>query len=387
MTVNGGQHALSLYICLSSEQWEPNGDRKLSNLIESVLSRSQRESLKINKFIFHIIDPSIVENDEGVVYLDEIELSHNQKNFFLDRLRDIAEGTQYIFNENTPFLKEKCFEMQNNDCDFIKTSRSITADFANRHSGSMSAGIFAVALVEYLKSANDWQKLVLLLKIDKSASFSYSYHEKEDGKRVASLHEVENALVESKAAIQKSAVIDISNSFLWNVLAFDRVHRPYLADYYKAFLGVIERQQDSFLTKKVHATVRDWASRLKLSQMPKGEDMHSYIGRSFNYLSDHDIFDTDAFLNTVVRDKNANNKAILIDSLRKELEARGFAGQSFTPKPNSLPARLRRQIYETAEGLIISFQGSKEANGLKEESLRNGKKLVTIETASLIPKN
>ena len=198
--------------------------------------------------------------------------------------------------------------------------------------------------------------------------------------------EVENALSDDKSSIQKSAVVDVSDAFTWDALAYDRVANPYLADYYKAFLGVTELHPDSELTRLAHATVRKWARQLKADDMPEGQDAFDYIGRSLNYLTDHDLFNTDAFLDTVVRDENPDNKARLIAALRSELEASGVAGQQFTPKPGSLPNRIKRQIYQTAEGVTIMFEGDKDTHGLRTETLYDGRERVTIETQKLTQK-
>lgn len=354
--------------------------------LEGVLTLEQRSSLEISEFIFHIIDPDNIENDEGVIYLDGVALQNKQKKFFLDRLRDIAEGTQYVFKEDAVNLKEKCEEIIADGADFVKLSRQITADFAGRHEGQMSAGVFVVAVVRYLERAHSWRKLVLLLKMDKGSSFSYSYQTDQHGKRTASMSEVENALNENKSAIQKSAVIDVSDCFAWDALAFDRATKPYLADYYKAFLGVTERQQDAVLTKLTHTAVKKWARQLTVEDMPAGEDAYSYVGRSLAYLEGHDTFDTDNFIDTVVRDENRENKARLMDSLRAVLVESGVSGQSFVPRPGSLPSRFRKQIYVTAEGVTISFEGDKDAHGLKTEKMQNGGERVTIETQKLTQK-
>lgn len=78
--------------------------------IESVLGQVQRDSLEIVDFIFHIIDPEVAEEDR-VIFLDEVQLQEKQKHFFLDRLRDVAEGTQYVFKADAVHLKEKCEQL------------------------------------------------------------------------------------------------------------------------------------------------------------------------------------------------------------------------------------------------------------------------------------
>lgn len=66
--------------------------------IESVLTKAHRESLEIVDFIFHIISQE--DSEEKVIYIDGVELQPSQEKFFLDRLREIASGTQYIFKSD-----------------------------------------------------------------------------------------------------------------------------------------------------------------------------------------------------------------------------------------------------------------------------------------------
>lgn len=352
--------------------------------LDGVLNQAQRESLEIVDFIFHIIVPDADEEEE-VVFLDEVQLEAKQKAFFLDRLREIAEGTQYVFKQDAVNLKEKCEQLTGEPGRFIELSRQVTADFAGRHQGRMSAGVFIVSVVKYLHSAHNWQQLVFLVKMDKQPTFTYSYEER-DGRRVAVVAEVPNSLNENKNAVQKSALIDASGQFAWDVLAFDRVKKPGLSDYYRGFLGVTERHQESVLTRAAHAGVRKWAKKVPLEKLPPGEDLNTFLGRSLNYLNDHDTFDTDDYLNAVVRDENADRKAELIQSLRDTLAEAGVAGQQFRPQPGSLRDSERKQVYKTLEGVTISFEGTQEAVGMKIEQLGTGRARITIETNRLDPK-
>lgn len=235
--------------------------------LESVLGQAQRDTLKIHNLIFHIIDPDIPDDDH-VVYLDEVRLQEKQKAFFLDRLRDIAEGTQYVFLPNAVHLKDKCEQLLDDGNDFNELSRQITQDFAGRHLEQMSAGVFVIAVVKFLAAAHEERKLVLLVKMDKRPSFSYKY-ETINGRTVAVMEEVENALSETKAAVQKSAVIDVTDHFAWDVLAYDRVKKPLLSDYFKNFLGVTSRHQESDLLASRMQPSRSGRNILQWKRCPR----------------------------------------------------------------------------------------------------------------------
>lgn len=342
----------------------------MATLIESGLTQAQKDSLDLVQFIFHIIDPDATDEMERVVYLDEVMLQEKQKEFFLDRLRDIAEGTQYVFKEDAVFLREKSAALLNDPEQFNQISRQLTEDFASRHDGQMAAGVFVVAIVSYLVSAGRPSQLLLMVKMDKRPTFSYT-HNTVDGKRIARMTDIPNALNETKQAIQKSAVVDVSDNFAWDVLAYDRVQK-HLSTYFRGFLGVIERQVDSALTRDTFAIVKKWANSLSPEAIPENEDALGYRGRALNYLRDHDEFDTDEFINAVVRDEDAERKSILSAQLREALVEKGIAGQRFTPRPESLQRKERKQIYQTDEGVTIVFEGAKEAAGLSIESGPDG---------------
>jgi hypothetical protein len=347
--------------------------------LETGLTTAQRESLRIVDFIFHIIEPDL---EEKVIFLDEVQLQAKQKAFFLARLKDISEGTQYVFKEDALDLKNKCETIIDDPQQFVRISRQITENFAGRHEGQMSVGVFVIATVEYVLSPNVLKKLILLVKMDKVPSFSYKYEEV-NGRKVAIVTEIENALNETKSAIQKSAVVDVTDSFVWDVLAFDRVKKPFLGDYYKSFLGVKEREVDSELTRKAFAAVKSWARRLTVDQMPVDEDSTGYIGRALNYMIDRDAFETAEFLDAVVRDEDRERKISLQQTLREKLVEVGVADQRFVPRHDSIPSRQKKTVYETQEGVMISFQGDRAAAGLTVEMLEGNRRRITIITDQL----
>ncbi len=352
----------------------------MAQAIESTLTEEQKNSLQIKEFVFHIIDPNISEEDH-ILPIDEVQLHEKQKIFFLDRLKEILTGTQYIFKADAGLLKQKCIELTAYPKKINEISRTLASDFTGRHKGSMSIGIFVVAQVQFLAKANTWKKLILLLKMDQSESFSYKRVEI-NGKFVAVLNENENSLSRDKNSIQKSAVIDADNYFAWDVLAYDRVQKPRLGDYFKAFLGVQERLQEAVLTRTALSTVKQWVKSIPQEDLPEGEDSASFSGRAFDYLKNNINFDSDSFIETVVRDENKDRRDKLKDQLKAKLTETGVYGQTFVPKPESLKRKETLSKMITKEGVSVIFQGSREAVGIDVVKLKNGKTRITIETSS-----
>lgn len=351
--------------------------------LEGGLKQDHLNSLEIEKFIFHIVNPDAPNEEEQVIYMDDVELQPNQRSFFLDRLKEIAEGTQYIFREDIPNIKESC---EKSEIDFEDFSRSITAEFSRQHSGRMSGGLFVVSRVKYLVNTNTYRKLIFLVKMDNQPSITYEYKEV-DGRKIAKVTDIKNALNESKKAVQKSALIDVGNVFLWDVLAFDRVYKPTLAGFFRKFLGVKERNTNTQLTQTAFSAVKEWANSIPKNELPEDEDTATYTQRALNFLCDNDIFDTENFINTIVRDEeNPERKAAFSKKLKEKLNDKGVAGQSFTPQPNAIKPKDKKHTYITSEGVTITFEGSHEAVGFKIESTKKGKRII-IETDDVNVKN
>jgi hypothetical protein len=101
---------------------------------ESALTKLQRESIEINKFIFHIIS----KDEDKPIYLDEILLTDEQKKFFQDRISEVAEGTQFGFKDKENNSLTKLCKNLHIDTLFVENSKIITNDFKKFHSGNMA---------------------------------------------------------------------------------------------------------------------------------------------------------------------------------------------------------------------------------------------------------
>lgn len=348
---------------------------------ESVLSRSQLDSLVIEQFIFHVILPE--RRDNPVEPLDEVILTDSQRNFFTDRLREAAYGTQFVFRDDATHLRDNCQQLLANPTDFVPVSRRLAEDFAGRHRGNMSPGVFVISIAQTLHTENHAVRLVFLAKLDHKLVFRYFLEEGNGGTR-ARMEEITNTLVEDKSAMQKSALVDVSETFLWSALSWERQGKPDgdLTDYFRGFLGVRMRETASELTRRTVSTVKQWAVSVPQADLTPGEDAQSIRLRAVQYMKDRDTFDTDEFVNTVVRDEDEARKSRLCASLRDSLISVGIAGQTFRPQHNSLPKKAQRVVYETVEGVKIELTRPKEDCGVAIEQRNNGA-TITIRTTRL----
>jgi hypothetical protein len=314
---------------------------------ESVLTQPQKDSIQIKKFIFHII----IESELNPVFLDEIELTPSQLDFFRQRFIDAAEGTQFEFNDKTTsdvFIR--CEKIVNDPDQFHEMSKFLTASFKTHHKKkTTSDGVFITSLV----SIEDKADIIFLLKIDNKKVYEY----KKLGEKYI-MEEIKNTFSEDKKAIQKIAIVDVGNYFVWDVLASDRYPTPGKAirDFFANFLAVHERETPSVLTSKTISAIRKWAVANKAELDPEQETA-TYKNRCVEYLKNTPKVKFNDLINRVVSDQDNNRKSRLKKSLKSYLEEQGLYGQSFKPSQGFINKTETKHIRKTAEGIKIEWEG------------------------------
>ena len=246
---------------------------------ESVLSISDKEAIKIEKLIFHII----ISEDAQPIFLEELVINAEQQNFFKNRLADAAQGRQYIFTSDDPLIKNLTKKIiLASDSEFLNISKEIANSFHIAHRGkSTNNGVFIISIASIKK-----RKLLFLIKLDHKKIYEYVLQ----GNK-ALLKEVKNTFSEDKSAIQKVALIDIDSDVVWDVLVFDRSKPGGITDFFARFLSVLPRETERDLTIKLQSAARKWASENKKNIDPDQEPSY-YKNRARNYLMNTDLFDT-----------------------------------------------------------------------------------------------
>lgn len=338
---------------------------------ESVLSIAEKEAITIDKLIFHII----ITDNVTPTYLDEIEITEEQKKFFKERLADAAQGRQYIFTSDTPKIKQLADEIMTADNDrFVEISKEITESFQQTHRGNTNDGVFIISVA----SINN-RKLLFLVKLDHKKVYEY----KLKGSK-ALLEEVKNTFIEDKSAIQKVALIDTNSSVLWDVLVFDRSKTGSITEYFAKFLSVLPRETESDLTKKYQSAARTWASQNKTLIDPNQEPS-MYKNRARDYLMNTDNVDSERYIDAVIIDDNEERRNVLKDSFRDYLVTNGLYGQQFSPNKNAITPKERKNIRQTAEGVKIEWMGDPHDNNvsISNEPDQNGNYTVLITSSRI----
>ncbi len=176
------------------------------------------------------------------------------------------------------------------------------------------------------------------------------------------MEEIKNTLVEDRKAIQKVALIDVSNHYAWDVLAFDRTEPGGITVYFKEFLQVVEREDAFKLTEKAISSTRLWAVNNK-DIIDPDQDISSYKSRAIDYLNTNEIFNSDVFIESVIYDEDFNRKRKLKKSFKDFLTEQGLYGQTFHPSKAAISKKAKKNIRFTSEGLKLEWTGdAKDVN-------------------------
>jgi len=343
---------------------------------ESVLTQQEKEAFTIERFIFHII----IESQPAPIYLEEVTLAEDQILFFKQRFIEISEGIQHVFvdPENSDFVKNCQKLIKDPEQEFIRISKLLSASFKSHHKKSTVDGVFISSLVKTLGD----RYLIFLLKLDNRKVYQYKTKNSK-----ALLREIKDTFIEDKKAIQKSALVDISEHYSWDVLAKERNPgkdnriRSYFAD----FLTVKEKDTPAKLTQKALSSVRKWAIANR-AELDPANDISTYKNRAINYLSNTPIFKVEDFITFVVNDDDELRMDTLFRSLKDSCDQDGLSGQSFKPNAGSLSNALKKNIRKTNEGVRIEWFGETQDSLItipKEKDKNDNLFHILIRTSSI----
>lgn len=348
----------------------------MATIKEKSLSDAQIASLKIKKLIFHVIDVD-AEETERVKPLNELILDADQNKFFLERIKSVASGIQYNFIEHAEHTKLPCQNLLEFENDFQANSITLAQGFASYHKKNMASGVFVVAIAESLYSEHESINLVFLAKFDHRNVYQIIVKANDDGLGShAIMQKVADTLVEDKSAIQKSALINLdAEKYSWDVLADERKLnvKGEITDYFRNFLGVTLKEVASVLTKKAVQAVHQWAIARDPAELPDGEEKGNYRSRAVAYMESNTVFELDSYINAIIRDEvNEERKLRMEQSLRAQLDEAGITNQKFSTRPNSLPKKLKKQLWKTSEGITLEFFGEASDLGIETKPRSDG---------------
>lgn len=330
---------------------------------ESIINDNIRDTLTIHNFIYHIIQT----DKEDVDYLDQVTLTPLQKEFFKNMITEAARGTRYEFYGDNDSLSNHCELIINNPAqNFIQTSKDIVKDFKDKHSTSFSDGVVIVALVSMTINTLQ-QYFVAILKVD----YTKVLAQKRDpnSPTTVSFTEIADSLAENKSAIQKRALIDISNVFDWDVLAVERNKstreqdtEAAISKYFQKFLGVKLQKNDSSYARVLPAEVHKWA---KAQNDPEATDKKA---RTYNLIlaNDGQSMTVDDIKATVCSSPEQER------SFDEHMDKKQLNGVQFIAKKNSLVKKDSITKLKNEKGVQIIYSGEMKNANIRINPLNDG---------------
>jgi hypothetical protein len=185
---------------------------------------------------------------------------------------------------------------------------------------------------------------IFLLKIDNRLVYKYKINNDR-----ATLRKITDTFVEDAKAIQKMALISLSDAYAWEALAFER-NSDSIKQYFRAFLGIAEKDDIFELTKKSFGAATRWANQHS-ELLNKTDVVSNYRQIAINYLVSHTIFDSEEFINIVIFDENEKRRVQAIVSFRNFLQELGIYGQTYRISQKALTKGNVKHTTITAEGL------------------------------------
>lgn len=356
----------------------------------SVLSDNQRNELRVENFIYHVIKAGEIEPE----YLDEVVLSSDsQREFFRGIIAETGQGTQYVFIDRalSP-LAGLCTTATNEpDTRFNSVSRDIASLFLSYHTaGRTSDGVLIIARVT-IPIGLERKSLIALIKLDYTPVLRQKRLEPEGVIARVELEEILEALSENKASVQKRALIDLDNNFDWNILAIERKKTgavldsdDAITDYFQSFLSVKLRENNSTLTKRVIKECHRWAKNYDgdLEGMTAGDIRHKAIS-VIEVFSNSEMSYND-FKERICLHHDVEQASRMSASFDAHMTEVGLRGVSFTPKPNSISTSERKRQWETDSGIKILWSGERNPTVLRKERQSDGSFLITIKANDVV---
>ncbi|MCG9736501.1 nucleoid-associated protein [Pseudoalteromonas shioyasakiensis] len=341
------------------------------------ISQAMRDSIKIHKFIYHIL----LTDEEEVDYLTAVTLTEDQESFFQEMIAESSRGTKYKFidAENAP-LNTHCNNLIDSLDDnnlFIEQSKLIAHDFKAKHDKRMADGIVVVTTFSMLVNMQP-RNFVAILKLDYKPVLQ-QIRDEEDPSQVK-FQEITDSLLEEKAAIQKRALIDVGDSFDWDVIAVERGKSnadhdtdSAIGSHYKNFLSVSLLENNSAVTRKAISHSNKWAQQHE-ELIPS--DVKARVIRYIGAHGEQNI-NMDDIRDLICEHPDDTTKDRLKASFDTYMDNVELSGVQFTAKPDSIPNSDKRTKVKTNRNVVLEWQGEMRDAGVTRVD-RDGQTIYTI---------
>lgn len=309
----------------------------------SFLTDEEKEDLSINRMIFHVVGKSL----EEPMLLNEISPPQHT-DFFLGRVKSALRGNLFEFRPHSN--TERILRLIADDADvFTEQSQILARDFQTRHSGTTSIGVF---FVFELKTREE-QTIYALIKYDNEDVVRYVLNDT-GSPQVPRLERFQESFVRKAEAMQKIALVRLSDDQGGKIIVRDRSNTAHISDYFEGFLQARRVNTPADMSGKLVDAFKETFKTHRASLPP--EIQKSGVNRIYEVMRQggHQ-FDPDNYepLLTAIFGPVAEDSP-LRRTLNRKLKDHGVSEETFNIDPEQIqkPQRLR---LETAEGIHVIY--------------------------------
>jgi hypothetical protein len=313
----------------------------------------EMSSTRITRIVLHEIGPSSTDFRllNGTLPPGELE------GFFLDRLKTANNGSSYAFKADSG-LRSQLLEVQNDPGILEDVGKRIATSFNQRHQGNVNAGMLAIFELESAARA-----LYAIVKFDSQRVVAIA----EEADDHARLELLRKTIVESKDAMQKSAIIRLTDD--GGALAVrDRRTNIRIPAYFVDFLGAERILSEKDLTKRLSDAIKETAEEQR--EILGDRLVREMPTRIYQAVQNLDDFDPESDTMFVAVFGAVPEDSPVRVAFASKLEEKKLEHEQFTLAKGAIqrPTRLR---ITTAEDVQIVYGLQYEGNAVRVHTDEN----------------
>lgn len=333
------------------------------------LSEAERENLRIDRMIFHVVGPDL---EEPVLLAEFVPPIFTD--FFIKRIRSAVSGNAFRFKPASGTMA-RLRAVAADEAQFVRVSEELAHSFQHEHRGNTSDGVFFFFLLSTIED----RRLFALVKYDNDQVLKYDIADR-DGQRRAILEEFHHAFSTKRESLQKVALGRLGDED-GELMVRDRSRPDGISEYFEIFLNVRRAATPAEFTKRTEKLLKEV---LKLHRGDLDPEIVKHGAQRINeQLRNTREFgpDTQAGLFDAVFGVLPEDSPVRKTFARKLASTR-LDEETFRIDPAAIPRSQRRRI-ETAEGIQILFD-QEYSNRIEKRQLATGDTEIRITTAGLI---
>lgn len=338
-----------------------------------LLGDGQLSALRIERMIFHVVGP----DETDLVLMDEVDAT-GLADFFLDRIRETNIGNRFQFIGADQGVRPSLVSIADKPDSFVAVSKQLAETFQAQHEAVASKkGAFIVATLSGLPV-----RVFALIKFDDLRVLRFRSEKGADGRVKATVTEIDNTFQEDKKAMQKSALIVLTEEG-GDVAVFDRTNRQNITDYFRAFLGVKRLYSPEQATARFKKAL---TAAFTKHQGEASDDVRlSWRERLFNATRKKNAVEPDEDLElfgaTVFGEFWKNDG--FRQTVSKEFEREKISGEAIVLEKNLFQKPTVRRV-KTLENVVVRYPDDLNDVVVKIEKHLDGSAQIIINTQQIV---